>query len=496
MELKDINLDLSDTEFRDLLTNTSNLIYNVQKTLDDRKAFHGKSQNEIAGIFKEPLPQGPQPLETIMSSIEQDVIPNSTFNIGPYFTAYVLNGSNQVGMIGDFIASFLNQNTGKWHLASAGVEIERTVIRWIKEFLGIEVSDAGILVSGGSMANLTCLTAARKEMLEHVNSQGLFGQKPMTIYMSNQVHYCVYKAVEMLGIGYDQIRKIALDDEFRMDVDDLKRQIEEDLINGYHPFCVVGTAGTVNTGAIDPLEEIGWVCKEFGLWFHVDGAYGAPAAGTSLVGDLFNGLDAADSIAIDPHKWFYVPIEAGCALFKDMKYSKAAFSHVPDYLAADKSLDERLDYNEHGVQLSRGFKALKIWMTFKAYGTQKLAEVIEQDIYKAVYLKDKIEGSPLFQVMAEGPLSIVCYRFNPKVLGLNECVPEEEQVLEELNLKLLEALEKDGRVFITGTKIHGKTALRSCFVNHRTQKRHLDKIFEVLEELAEGIVTKVRLESV
>ena len=204
----------------------------------------------------------------------------------------------------------------------------------------------------------------------------------------------------------------------------------------------------------------------------------------------------ADSIAIDPHKWFYVPIEAGCALFKDLKYSKAAFSHIPDYLAADKDLDDRLDYNEHGVQLSRGFKSLKIWMTFKAYGAKRLKEAIEHDIKKAQYLKIKIEQSEYFQVTAEGPLSVLCYRFNPAKLDLDEQIPEEADILESINHRLLTDIEKDGRVFITGTRVHGKTSLRSCFVNHRTQKYHLDKIVSVLEELAENICKTITLNMV
>lgn len=495
MALQHVPLDLPDEQFKELMANTCDLIYGVHQTLDERKAFHGKPAQSIEALFDEDLPQLPESIENIMRKVEEDVIPNATFNLGPYFSAYVLNGGNQVGMIGDFLSSFLNQNTGKWHLAASGVEMERTVIKWIKEFLHLPVNDAGILVSGGSMANLTCLTVARQAMLPTAQAEGLFQQKPMTIYVTNQVHYCVYKAVEMLGIGHNQIRKIDTNAAFEMDLVDLEATIQEDITAGYQPFCVVASAGTVNTGAVDPLKEISLLCKRHQLWFHIDGAYGGPAAAVPQTKDLFLGMEAADSIAIDPHKWLYVPIEAGCALFKDLKYSKAAFSHIPDYLAADRSIDTRLDYNEHGVQLSRSFKALKIWMTFKAYGAEKLSNAIAQDILKAQYLKNLLVGSDYFDIAAEGPLSIICYHFNPKKLNLNDAVSEEAQVLEELNLKLISDIERDGRVFITGTKINGKTVLRSCFVNHRIQQHHLDKIFSVLEELAEAITHKVSLDS-
>ncbi len=483
MTLPDLDLDLPADDFKRSLYRMSDIIHEASMTMEERKVLAGLSPREVSELIREPMPTASGSFDALFDDLQHKVIPNATFNAGPYCNSYVLSCGNQAGVFAEMLAAFLNQNCGKWHLSAIGAEMEKLVIEWISAFVGLPSSHTGLLVSGGSMANLSCLAVARNNWLQSVRRDGLFGQVPLLTYVSTEVHHCVIKACEFLGLGHRNLRRIPVDSEYRMDCAQLAAQIEEDRWNGLAPFCVVASAGTVNTGAVDDLQAVGRICREHDLWFHVDGAYGAAAAGTERCRELFRGLETADSLAIDPHKWNYVPIEAGCALFRNPRHSKTAFSHVPDYLAADQR-DDRLDFMEHGMQLSRGFRSLKIWMTFKAYGADKLKAAIEHDILKADYLASLIDAADDFELIERGPLSVVCFRFNPAG-RMPDRQSLDEQELAELNHRLIAAIEADGRTLITGTKLHGRTALRVCFTNHRAQQRHVDRMFDVLREIAD-----------
>lgn len=483
MNLKENNLDYKHEDFKKLLYETCDIILRTHQDLDDRLVYHNQSVKTIENLFAEDLPEAPSDPMVLLKKIEKDVIGNATFNIGPHFYSYVLSPSNHAGMAGEFINTLLNQNPSKWHLGASAVEIEKLVLNWIARFIGYPESSAGILVSGGSVANLTCLNAARNiKAGPDINQTGLFNRTPMIVYMSEQVHYCVDKALASLGVGTDHIRHIPVDRDFKIRLDLLEEEIKKDIAEGFQPFCIVGNAGTVNTGSIDPLYAMSDLCKKYDLWFHVDAAYGGPAAGTELVGEEFKGLELADSLALDPHKWLYVPIEAGCALVKDPTHLPATFSFLPEYLRADRSPNlGRMDLMEYGLQLTRSFRSLKIWMTFKALGAQKLRIAIEQDILKARYLADKLSGLGDFEVLCPAVLSITCFRYKPADVT-------EESSLNQLNNAMLAALESDGRVFVTGTNIEGKTAMRVCIINHRNQKRHLDFLIDVLQEISQQVV--------
>ena len=481
MSHKYTQLDFDPADFNQWMHRVADLISEFQETLDDRKAFQNRSPVEMARMFEASLPENGQPMEQIFEEIQTKVMDEATLNIGPHFYSYVLSPSNQAGMLAEFIATYLNENTTKWHLNSAGAEIEKRIIEWIADFIHYPGKRGGILLSGGSTANLVCLNVARNQMAGFdMNFEGLSQKRPMIIYVSDQVHYCVDKSCAMLGIGSKHVRKVPTTDAFHMDTEYLTRQIEKDLLEGLQPFCVVGTAGTVNTGAIDPLEEIAEICSKYGLWFHVDAAYGGPAAAVEEYREDFKGLDKADSIAIDPHKWLYVPIEAGCALFKNPKHLKETFSFVPEYLVGDR-VSERTDFMEYGPQLTRSFKSLKTWVTFKFYGAQKLREAIHDDIRKASYVGEVMNQKKDFEVLSEPSLSITCFRYKPSGVSMSE------EELNALNSNLIDELEKEGKVFITGTTIKGRKALRICIVNHRTQKEHLDFMIRTVEETAKKL---------
>ncbi|MDH3710480.1 MAG: pyridoxal-dependent decarboxylase [Cyclobacteriaceae bacterium] len=482
--MNDITLDQSAQEFEQLLNRAVKLIINTYSNLEDNKVFQKKSPQEIAACFDQTLPELPENTNALWEQVERDIVGNATFSAGPHFYSYVLSPGNQAGLAGEMISSFLNQNASKWHLGPAASEIEKVVLRWIAQFIGYEHYQTGLLVSGGSMANLTCLTVARNQKASvSLNHQGLYGQDPMMIYLTDQAHYCVDKAVGILGLGRNQIRRIVTDGDYRMRMDVLEETIKGDLKQGLRPFCVVGSAGTVNSGAIDPLKEIALICQKYDLWFHVDAAYGGPAAGLEELQHQFEGMEQADSLALDPHKWLYVPIEAGCSLFKHPQAQRNTFSMVPEYLKVDRSVDtSRTDFMEYGAQLTRSSRSLKVWMTFKAYGAQRLRENIRHDIHKTQYLESLVRDNPDFEVLTPAVLSIVCFRLNPREANLN---PAE---LEDLNTRLIHGLEAHGGVFVTGTLVHGKTALRVCIINHRTQMRHVDHLWSIVSQVAQGLL--------
>lgn len=470
-----MSLDFTNEELKRYINHASSIIEELYSDALDRRVFAGKSPAEVASLFDENIPElGLDPAK-ILEKVKTDIIGASTLNIGPNFYAYITGGGNQVAIIAEMISAALNQNNLKWHSSPVSTELEIRVIKWICEFIGYPDSAMGAILDGGSTANFNALAVARKNKApDIVSSEGMYNLKPMTVYVSEEGHSSLDKAVDMLGIGKKYLRKVKADDQFKMDLEDLEKKIMEDKKNGLHPICVVGIAGTTNTGAVDDLKEIAAIAKKYDLWYHVDAAYGGPAAQLPFVEHLFEGLDLADSIVIDPHKWMYIPFEAGCFMVKEREKLRKTFSTIPDYLRSDHD-DGRTDLMEYQLPLTKSFKSLKIWMTLKVYGAKRIRETIQHDIDKAKYLAELIKESQDFELLAPVPLSIVVFRYAPTGLRESE--------FEVINKKLLSAIEKDGRIFLTGTKVQGKTALRTCFINPRTERKHVQNILEVISDL-------------
>jgi aromatic-L-amino-acid/L-tryptophan decarboxylase len=292
----------------------------------------------------------------------------------------------------------------------------------------------------------------------------------------------------LLGMGRNQLRKIAVLNDLTIDLKALEKQVAEDRKSGYRPICVVGNAGTTNTGAVDPLDALAEFCQKQELWFHVDAAYGGPAARTEAAGRLFQGLDRADSVVVNPHKWLYVPAEAACILVREPRALRDTFQVVADYLREESEAggDGLLDFKDYSPQLHRNFRALKVWMTFKAYGARRLRAAIESNIEIMRYLAERIDQSHDFVRIAPVPLSVVCFQYRTPDLAIHG----NQKYLDELNHQLAEALEKDGRVFLSGTKIHGKRVLRACSVNHRLRRADVDLLLDVIREVGGWLSTK------
>lgn len=480
------SLDSDLETFRNDLQKASELVVRLYDRLDEARITPAKARMEIASLFDESLPDEPQPLDSILREVEDRIFANSTLYLSPRFFGYINSGGNQASILAELLASALNQICALWHFSPAASEVERRVIRWIAEFIGYSPTARGCLLSGGSAGNLVGVAVARKQKAQFdVVSLGMHAGPPLTVYVSKEGHASLDKAMVLLGMGRDHLRKIAVRDDFTIDLHALEKQVVEDRKNGYHPICLVGMAGTTNTGAVDPLGALADFCQAQELWFHVDAAYGGPAARTKAARTLFSGLDRADSIAVNPHKWLYVPAEAGCILVRNPAALRQTFQVVADYLKKedDTSADAPLDFKDYGPQLHRSFRALKVWMTFKAYGARRLQAAIESNIENMRYLADRIDESQDFVRLAPAPLSVVCFQYRTMDISRHG----DQDYLNELNGRLLDSLEKDGRVFLSGTNIHGRRVLRACSVNHRLRRQDVEFMLDVVREVGHSL---------
>jgi aromatic-L-amino-acid decarboxylase len=480
------SLDSDLTTYREELRRASDLVVRLHAGLYGARLTPVKGRSEIASLFDQPLPEDPQPMAAIVREVEENIFANSTLCLSPRFFGYINGSGNQAAVVADLLASAINQICAKWHFSPAASEVERRVVRWIAEFIGYSPDAGGCLLSGGSAGNLAGLAMARDQNAQFdAGSLGMRGGPPLTVYVSREGHASIEKSMALLGMGRDQLRKVEVLDDFSIDLDALDQQITADRANGYHPICVVGNAGTVNTGAVDRLDALAQFCRIEGLWLHVDAAYGGPAARTHLAESLFRGLEQADSVVVNLHKWLYVPVEASCLLVRRPSALRDTFRIVADYLQAgdDAVGDGQMDFKDYGQQLSRSFRALKVWMTFKAYGAQRLRAAIESNIAIMRDLADRIDGSPDFVRLAPVPLSTVCFQYQTSDVRRHD----DYVYLDRLNNQLLQALERDGRVFLSGTKIGGRTALRACSVNHRLRRADVDLLLDVIREVATSL---------
>ena len=406
---------------------------------------------------------------------------HSLFNGHPRFFGYITSSPSPIGMFGDFLAAALNQNMGAWRLSPLATEIEGQTVRWIADLIGFPANCGGLLVSGGNMANFVALIAARAAKAPwDVRKEGLSHEgRRLLAYASTETHTWIQKAADLFGLGTDAIRWIATDDEQRLDPSALRRQIEDDLRLGHLPFFVVGTAGTVGTGASDPLPEIAAICRQHALWFHVDGAYGALAAQAPGAPASLRALSDADSVAVDPHKWLYAPLEAGCVLVRDAEKLRAAFSYHPSYYHFGEHVVNYLDY---GPQNSRGFRALKVWLALRQVGRSGCLQMIGDDILLARHLHRLMAEHPEFEVASQN-LSITTFRYTPPDLRPKLGSEGVEAYLNQLNQDLLTAVEKSGEAFLSNALVKGKFWLRACVVNFHTSLEDIEAMPLLLARL-------------
>jgi aromatic-L-amino-acid decarboxylase len=435
------------------------------------------------------VPAAGQDPARILDDATRLLFEHSLLNGHPRFWGYITGSAAPLGMLGDVLASAVNPNVGAYVLSPVATEIEKQTVRWIAELIGYPADCGGIMVSGGNMANMVGFLAARRAKAPwDVRQQGLRnGTGQLTIYASRETHTWIQKAADLFGLGLDAIRWIETDSGQRMDVAALERAITTDREAGAVPFIVIGAAGTVSTGAIDPLGSIAEVCRRHNVWFHVDGAYGAPAAVLPDASPDLKALALADSVAVDPHKWLYAPLEAGCALVRDPQHLIDAYSFHPAYYHFSDSGDGEIptNFHEFGLQNSRGFRALKVWLGLRQAGRDGYIRMIGDDIALTESMYRAVEVHPELEPFTLG-LSIATFRFVPADLTLTG--PEREQYLNELNSALVTRLQSNGEMFVSNAVINGAYVLRACIVNFRTTRVDVEAVPDLVVRTGRALI--------
>ena len=455
------------------------------------------TRNESPSVVREalnltgPLPESGMDPGLLLEQTADLLFTHSLFNGHPRFLGYITAPPAPIGILGDFLAAAVNPNVGAWTLSPAATEIESQTVRWIASLIGFPVTCGGLLVSGGNMANFVCFLAARAAKAGwNVREQGISRDSGprLRVYCSSETHTWMQKATDLAGLGTASIRWIATDEKLRMDVAVLRSQIEKDTAAGDVPCLVAGTAGSVSTGAIDPLPEIGALCREYGVWFHVDGAYGGFAAALPQAPDDLRGLCQADSVAVDPHKWLYAPLEAGCALVRDPELLRAAFAYHPPYYHFNERATNYVDY---GPQNSRGFRALKVWLALRHVGAEGYRQMFADDIRLSQAMAQAIRGQEELELMTQD-LSITTFRYVPLELRMNLHEEKVEAYLDTLNREILDRLQTGGETFVSNAVVRGHYVLRACIVNFHTAQPDVEAVPRIAVRIGRTVDAQLR----
>ena len=476
-----INMDPE--EFRKLGHNLVDQISDFLISLPNRPLTRAETPSQVRRLLNQrKLPEEGANAEQLLNDVATLLFDHSLFNGHPKFWGYITASPAPIGILADLLAASINPNLGAWLLSPVASEIEHQSIRWIAEMVGFPTDCGGILVTGGNMANFVGFLAARHNF---TTKEQIYDLRKLRLYASDETHTWIHKAVDMYGLGKESVSWVRTDNNQKIDLNALKQQIEQDIRDGFQPFMVIGTAGSVSTGVVDPLPEISKICKEYNLWFHVDGAYGAFAAVLPDASEDLKGLALADSVALDPHKWLYTPLEAGCALIREKTILRDTFSYHPPYYKFDEVKSEpAISFVDYGPQNSRGFRALKVWLSLCHAGRSGYIKMISDDINLASYLYDLVDKEPELEALTHN-LSITTFRYAPETPDKDE--NERESYLNELNTEILTRLQEGGEAFVSNAVINGKYVLRACIVNFRTNKEDIEALPKIILRLGKEI---------
>lgn len=465
-------------------------VLDYMKTVRERPVWQPIPE-EIKAHFKKPVPHDPQNPEEVYREFVEKVLPYNMGNINPRFWAWAMGTGNVMGTFAELLAASMNTNSGGNENSDSSFHVEKQVIDWIKDMLGFPASASGLLTSGCSAANLIGLTVARNAKAGcDLRKKGLQAvSRKMMLYASQEIHSSIQRAVEILGLGSNALHLVPVNDYFQIEVTELKNAIQKDRENGCLPFCVVGAAGTINTGGIDDLNALADLCQSENLWLHVDGACGAWAALAPDAKSKVAGMERADSLALDLHKWMYMPFEIGCILVRNEESHRKAFTLTSDYLVHGQ--DKRGItggsspwLSDYGFQLTRGFRALKAWMSIKEHGSRKYGRLIQQNINQAHYLSELIKSQPELQLSAPVTLNVVCFRYVASSM--------DDAAVDELNKQIVIELQEQGNVVISGTTIKGKYVLRAGIINHRSRLDDFDFLIREVIRVGKDLTSSAR----
>lgn len=479
---------LEPEEFRRLGAMALDVAARQLETVAERPIQPVPPEEVKARLLNQPLPGEGRSPEDILTFFERQIMPYSRGNGHPGFMGWVISPPAHMAVLAELLGAAMDTTCGGGH--QSATYLEWCAIRWIKELLGYDPPDShGLFVSGGSMANLTAIAAARHAAALRVGwdmrRDGMRGAPDFTLYASHEVHACVTKAVELMGLGSGAIRSIGTDNECRIDIEELRSTIERDVQNGSVPFCVIGSAGTVNTGAVDRLDALADLCEQNKLWFHVDGAYGAFGVVDPGRADLFRGMERADSLALDPHKWLSVPFDCGCVLVRDGQTLRDCFSLIPAVIRQVGVGDDDLGApHEYSFQLSRSFRALKVWSTLSHVGTKAFRETVSRQNAMAADLAHVVEQADDLELLAPTSLSIVCFRYTPPALAA------EDERLNALNKEIVTLLQAEGRVYPSNTELDGCFAIRANIFHYAADRNDLDALLQGVRRHGEDLMRR------
>ena len=458
-------------DLKNYLDQTWSLLEKSEQNIEADPILKSNQPQEVRDNLSKKFPSEEAPFQSVLKDFETEVLPFLNRNTDARFGAYITGSGNRVAALAEFIKAFYNQNGLKWNNSPISSELEQVVIEWVSEFVKLPEHSKGFITSGGSMSNLMCIHLALADRYPDREMEGLIGSERFTVYCSNQTHSSVDRAMVFLGLGRNHLRKIGVNETYEIDLKELRTTIKEDVHQGLKPLVLIGNAGTTNTGSIDDLNELADIAQEFNLWYHVDGAYGLPARRLPQLAKLFDGVNRADSVIINPHKWMYVPFEASCVLVKSIPQ---AIHLTPDYLFTENP-GERWESSTHTIELSKEFRALKIWFTMKYFGANQLTQFVQNDIDMADYLTERVGQLAHVKIEPHHPLSITSFRYE------NGELSEEEN--ERINVEAIRQIESEGQIFITGTRLNGQTYLRVYFGNPERTKADVDLMIREIEKV-------------
>jgi glutamate/tyrosine decarboxylase-like PLP-dependent enzyme len=492
-----VDLDLSPDEFRDLGYHVIDMIADYYATVRDVPVFPEDTSDEVAMVFDEPLPEAGQNPRDVVDEWRTKVLPHATHLGSPRYFGFVNGSSTMIGTLADALAAAVNMNPGAWKAAPAATEIERRSIAWLAELIGYPTDCGGQFTSGGTMANFTALlTALRNKASYDTTADGL--QRPghtgrFTVYMSDhEGHISITRVADLMNLGREAVRRVPSRDDFTIDPDALERMLDDDVARGDVPFCVVAQVGSINVGAIDPLQELAQICRDRGLWLHADGACGAVGAMLPEKRALYAGLELADSVTLDPHKWLYIPYECGAVLVRDPEVLRRAYSMSASYLRGTLPTEYTgLNYFEYGPQMSRGFRALKFWMTMKHFGAEGYRTLLRQNLRCAEHLDRLVRDSTDFRALHPPTLFIYSFQYAPsdsrEIDGPATTQSEIDDYLDRLNQQVADEIQLSGVAFIMTSNVRGRTVLRVSISSHRTTLEDIDLVFATLREIGERL---------